>query len=519
MARVSEDDGGQSQPAVVLLEDADGGLEVAAASGPLPAWLQVTDGARLADLVAPEDRSRLAAAREAVGEGTGQRACRVRLGRAGVSDPWYEARFLTGLVPDRTVVLVRDVMSEQRVAAEAALLRRMTELANAGRDIDAVAAQAVTDVRTTMGWLVGHVLVVTDGTLVEAGGWDAERATEELADLLGDGASLEAGGVAAAAADRAAPVTSGEVDARARLAQLEQAGVAAVVALPIIAAGEVVRVLELFAAAPVALDDDQRSLLAEVGHQLGSVVARQRYLEELEASHTELERSNAELERFAYVASHDLQEPLRKIVGFTELLQDRYESRDDEEREFQQYIVQSAHRLQELIKDLLAFSRAGRRELAVEPVDLGETVAIVCSDLELAIDDAQATVEVGDLPVVLGDDGQLREVLQNLIGNALKYAAADDRPSRVTVTGSTEGDTARIVVADNGIGVDPTHREAIFEVFRRLHPSHVYAGTGLGLALVKRIVERHEGTVETRDSPLGDGIAVHVTLPSHREQA
>lgn len=507
----------QAAHAVVLLADGDGHLEVAAASAPLPASLAVADGARLEDLVAPEEQSELEDVRAAVADATGQHVCRVRLGAAGAARRWYEVRFLPGLVPDRTVVLLRDVMREYRLAGEAALLRRMTELANSGGDIGTVAERAVADVRATMGWQAGHVLAVADGQLVEAGGWDPASVTGDLRDLLGDEVSLDAGAVAAAAVARAAPVTSEDVDDRARVARLESAGVAAVVALPILAEGEVVRVLELFVGEPVALDDDQRSMLAEVGRQLGSVVVRQRYLEQLEASHAELQRSNAELERFAYVASHDLQEPLRKIVGFTELLQDRYEPRDDQEREFQQYIVTSAHRLQRLIKDLLAFSRAGRRELDVEPVHLDELVAGVLSDLELAIEDAGATIEVGDLPVALGDPGQLREVVQNLVANALKYAAAD-RPPRITVTGAHEGDTVRLVVADNGIGVDPGHREAIFEVFRRLHPSHLYAGTGLGLALVKRIVERHGGTVEVRDSPLGDGIAVHMTLPSHKEQ-
>ena len=275
------------------------------------------------------------------------------------------------------------------------------------------------------------------------------------------------------------------------------------------------RVLELLADAPIRLDDDQRSLLGEVGRQLGSVTLRQRHLQQLEASHAELERSNAELERFAYVASHDLQEPLRKIIGFTELLEAQYEPRDDDEREYREYVVSSAHRLQRLIKDLLAYSRAGRREVAQAPVELAEVVAQAVEDLGLQLQEAGVEVEVGDLPAVLGDDGQLREVVQNLLSNAVKYRA-DDRPARVVVSGSREGDVARLVVADNGIGVEPDQRAAIFEVFRRLHPAHLYGGTGLGLAMVERIVHRHGGTVEVRDSPFGEGIAVHVTLPTAR---
>lgn len=503
--------------AVVLLEDADGSLEIAATSAPLPASLPIRDGARLADLVAEEDRGDLAATHAAMQAAGAPRACRVRLSGAGFIGRWYEVQLLPGLVADRTVVLLRDVTRQQRQAAESALLRRMTELANAGSDIDDVAARAVADICTTMDWRAGHVIDVGSGTLTDLGGWHADPDTDELVDRLRETAPLENARVVAVAVDRAAPATSSDTPEAPRLETVRATGIQSVVALPIIADGEVVRVLELFAATPVVLDDAQRALLLQIGQQLGSVMVRRQQVEQIEESRDQLQRSNAELERFAYVASHDLQEPLRKIIGFTELLRDRYEARDEEEREFREYVVESAHRLQRLIKDLLAYSRAGRRELAAGPVDMDQVIDDVMSDLELAIEDAGATVEVRDLPAVRGDADQLREVFQNLVSNALKYAAVE-RPPRIEITGQVEPPHARIVVADNGIGVAPEHRQEIFEVFRRLHPAHAYGGTGLGLALAKRIIERHGGTIQVRDSPLGHGIAVDVLLPLEQER-
>lgn len=429
---------------------------------------------------------------------------------------WVEVRYVPGLVDDGVVVLLYDIGRERQVSIAASLLRRVTELANAGTDLEEATRRAAGDVRSTLGWQAGHVLHVgEDGELVDLGVWDVEDGFEAVARAVGDVAP--AGGVAAAAVARAEPVTSEDVAESPTLARVVDAGVRTVVAVPVIADGQVVRVLELFARDPVDLDDDQRSLLTEVGRQLGSVAVRERYVEQLERSHTELARSNAELERFAYVASHDLQEPLRKIVGFSELLQLHEGPWGEEQVEYLQYVVHSAGRLQRLIKDLLAYARAGRRELRQDPVDLDRVTADVVADLSYPLEEAGGTIEVGPLPVVTGDEGQLREVVQNLLSNALKYRD-EQRPIAITVTSRSDGDEAHVVVADNGIGIAEEFRDSVFEVFRRLHPAHHYEGTGLGLALVHRIVERHGGSVRLHDTATGEGVAVHLHLPTRQEQ-
>lgn len=512
---------GDGAAPMVLVEDDQGTLRVLdEGSGAIDAATLID--AQLADLVAAGDLAKLQETHAAARQEQQQRACQVRLVTADGPWRWFEVRYLPGVASEGHLVLLRDVTQLRRLAAEAEVLRRITELANSITDADEAIRRAVADLRETLGWRGGRALRVVDDGLEAAGEWATADPDDQLPDVVTDLAP-DGTRVAALAAARGMPVTTAETGVDAVPTRLQQAGVAAIVAVPVVAADVVAGVLEFHAADDVGIDADQRSLLAEVGRQLGWVVLRQRSLEELEASHAELARSNAELERFAYVASHDLQEPLRKIIGFTELLQQHHEPVDDDEAEYRRYVIESAYRLKRLIKDLLSYSRAGRRELAQERVDLQVVVGEVLDDLALAVEEQDATIEVGELPVVVGDDGQLREVFQNLVSNALKYRAPD-RPSLVRISevapdgDDADGARAEVVVADNGIGIDPGQRDAVFEVFRRLHPAHAYGGTGLGLALVQRIVGRHDGTVSIRDSPVGDGIAVHMTLPRYQEQ-
>lgn len=225
----------------------------------------------------------------------------------------------------------------------------------------------------------------------------------------------------------------------------------------------------------------------------------------------ELERSNRDLEQFAYVASHDLQEPLRMVTSFLQLLARRYEGQLDETAD--QYIgfaVDGAQRMRRLIDDLLSYSRVGTRGSPFEPVDLGALTKDTLQDLAEAINDAGATIEVGALPVVDGDPAQLGQVLQNLIGNALKFRG--NEPPRVRVHAEVDGDAYVVTVEDHGIGIPPEHNERIFIIFQRLHGRDEYPGTGMGLAISKKIVERHGGRlwVEAPDHP---GTAMRFTLP------
>jgi signal transduction histidine kinase len=254
----------------------------------------------------------------------------------------------------------------------------------------------------------------------------------------------------------------------------------------------------------------QRALLSA---QRAAVVDANR---RLERSNAELARSNTELEQFAYLASHDLQEPLRKIASYSQLVQRRYRGQlDDDADEFLGYAVDGATRMQQLIADLLAYSRAGRTDLDLRSVDLDGLLRSVLADLQLRIDETGARVELPRrLPAVEGDEGLLRQLLQNLVDNALKFHGS--HPPVVRVTASVGGDRVHLVIADEGIGIPPEHTERVLGLFQRLHARSEFPGTGLGLAICHRIVERHGGTIELRPAH-PHGTEVHLELPRARE--
>jgi len=231
----------------------------------------------------------------------------------------------------------------------------------------------------------------------------------------------------------------------------------------------------------------------------------------LEKQKAELERSNADLEQFAYVASHDLQEPLRMVASYTSLLEERYKGQLDERADkYINYAVEGAKRMQQLISDLLDFSRVGTRAKPMERVDTAALLEKVLRSLRGVIADKGAEVTAGMLPVIMADEIQLGMVFQNLIGNAVKFRA--ERPPRVHVDAAFENGIWTFSVTDNGIGIDKQYSSRIFQMFQRLHERGKYDGSGIGLAIVKKIVERHGGTVWFDSTP-GEGTTFFFTIP------
>ncbi|MDF2441665.1 MAG: hypothetical protein JWN98_2649, partial [Abditibacteriota bacterium] len=241
------------------------------------------------------------------------------------------------------------------------------------------------------------------------------------------------------------------------------------------------------------------------------ITEQKRVEAELQMLAEELRRSNAELEQFAYIASHDLQEPLRVVVSFLQLLEKRYGERlEGDGKEFLDYAVDGSRRMQRLINDLLDYSRVGTRGKAFAPVDTTQALQSALMNLDVAIGESGAQVTYDTLPTVLGDDSQLIRLFQNLVGNALKFH--DVEVPRVHITAIEKPDEWEFSVRDNGIGIAPEYAERIFAVFQRLHTRTEYPGTGMGLAICKKMVELHGGQIWV-ESQVGQGATFFFALP------
>ncbi len=308
----------------------------------------------------------------------------------------------------------------------------------------------------------------------------------------------------------------------------EQEGMVAFAGYPLVIEDRLVGVLAIFTRERLA--EATINVLASVAGTMAQGIERKRAEENLRAYAARLNRSNRDLQDFAYVASHDLQEPLRKVRTFADRLDAKYgEVLGKQGRDYLERMEGAAARMQDLIDDLLTLSRVTTRAQPFTPVDLNEVAQDVVSDLEASIDQSGGRVEVSGLPTVEADRLQMRQLLQNLIGNAVKFHREKETPvvkvyGRLSQKrggelsgGPAEGGVCQIIVEDNGIGFDEKYLERIFVPFQRLHGRAVYEGTGMGLAICRKVVERHDGDITARSAP-GRGATFIVTLPFKKSE-
>ncbi|HXF78671.1 MAG TPA: ATP-binding protein [Usitatibacter sp.] len=288
-------------------------------------------------------------------------------------------------------------------------------------------------------------------------------------------------------------------------------------ALPVLMGEQVLGAIEFFSREPRHPDKWLLQITVSVGRQIGQLMARREAEDEVRLAHDELqvkarelERSNEELQQFAYVASHDLQEPLRMVSSYTQLLGRRYGDRlDGDAKEFMEFIVDGAARMKQLIEDLLAYSRVGTRGRELSPASSAAALDKALSNLRASQEASGARITHDEMPEVVADATQLTQLFQNLIGNAMKFRAADD--PRIHVGAETRDKVWAFTVRDNGIGLDPQYADRIFMMFQRLHNKAEYPGTGIGLAICKKIVERHGGHIWVESRP-GEGATFGFTL-------
>jgi light-regulated signal transduction histidine kinase (bacteriophytochrome) len=259
------------------------------------------------------------------------------------------------------------------------------------------------------------------------------------------------------------------------------------------------------------------SVTGEDGQIIGAskivrdITDRKQAEEALRRSAEDLARSNKDLEQFAYVASHDLQEPLRAVTGFVQLLQQQYGKQlDAKANDYIGYTVDGAKRMQTLIADLLTYSRVGSRSRELKPTDTAASLKRALENLTASIGESAAEITHGELPTVQADEAQLVQLFQNLVGNAIKFRGPE--PPKIHVEARRNHDHWLFSVRDNGIGMNPEFSDRIFMIFQRLHSRKKYAGTGIGLAICKKIVERHGGQIWVESQP-DQGATFYFTLP------
>jgi signal transduction histidine kinase len=403
------------------------------------------------------------------------------------------------------------------------LLQAVAAAANEATSVGTAMQFALDRICQHTGWPIGHVYLSTwkaGAQLIPSGLWHLDDAAHftNFCEVTAR-TSFEVGAGLPGrvlAAGKAAWVQDIERDTNFPRGDVAlELGIRGAFGFPVLVQGQVVAVLEFFSRRVEEPDQELLTVMSHVGAQLGQVVERARAQQELTQKADELARSNAELEQFAYVASHDLQEPLRMVASYTQLLARRYKGKlDAAADEFIGFAVDGATRMQGLIHDLLSYSRLTVRGQALQPTDSVSACKSALEHLRVSIDASNARITIGDLPKVMAYGTQLTQLFQNLIGNAIKYC--DKRAPEIAVSAAADGGQWVFSVRDNGIGIESQYSERIFQMFQRLHTREQYSGTGIGLAICRKIAERHGGRIWVESRP-GLGSNFLFTMPAAQE--
>ncbi len=433
------------------------------------------------------------------------------------------------------VVVFRD--ATRRRQAEAAAERRMAFIlllqdvamaANEARSIEDLLRFSLDRICLQTGWPLGHAYVLSQGekpALVSTGIWNSRvrSSYREFKDATAQTTFEPGRGLPGRVMASAEPLLINELSEETDFKRAEAAsrvGIRSAFAFPVLSPEGVVSVLEFFSPNPAELDPVFLQVMANTGRQIGEVIQRKSAEEQLRQLTRRLRESNRELELFASVASHDLQEPLRKIQAFGDRLQSVCgDTLTERGRDYLSRMQAASRRMRALINDLLTFSRLTSRPRKPVKVDLNRVLKDVMADLETVTEETGARIRLEPLPELEGDPTQMRRLFQNLLSNALKFAAPQRAPEiRVYADTSRNGppDQALVVVEDNGVGFDDKYAERIFGIFERLHGRAQYGGTGMGLAICRKIVERHGGTISASGNP-GQGSRFLIWLPLRQQ--
>jgi PAS domain S-box-containing protein len=489
----------------------------------------------LRDLTHPDDYTEGAATRGQLMSGSADSATgEKRFLRKDGSVVW--ARRTMSIVrdedgkPQYVISIVEDITQRKEVEQRQAIEHAVTLALSESISIEEAIPRVIRIVCENLGYAYGarRVFDARDGVLRTMESWHvADLPAEEFQRTSAQSVdSSRRGGLNRQVWETAEPVWIEDVAEATTLRRREAAlgaGLNSAFAFPIHVHGDFYGVVEFFARDKRPRDERVLQIAHTITRQVGQFIGRnlaqaalREANEQLKEQADELARSNAELEQFAYVASHDLQEPLRMVSSYTQLIMRRSGERlDNDAKEFMGFVVDGAARMKQLIEDLLAYSRVGTHGKELKPTDCGSALDKALVNLRGSIQENAAVVTHDPLPTVDADDSQLVQLFQNLIGNAIKFRGTE--PPSVHVSAQDDGQAWVFGVADKGIGIEPQYFERIFMVFQRLHGKAEYPGTGIGLAICKKVVDRHGGRIWVESQP-GAGSKFCFAIPKKGEQ-